>query len=122
MTGEQAAFGATETQQEQVLPFDEYNSLPDAYMMSTYGMTSEEGRQGIQFREWNGTIAQMLSDPRCPVGEMIKNAHQDNGTEGVQQAFLGLRMMAPDVKIEVSPKDGTTYALFGATEPKKKVI
>lgn len=104
------------------LVFDENGSLPNEHMMTNYGMTSEEGQQYVEFGSWKGTVAQMLSDPRCPVGATVREAHATEGIEGVQKAFEGLKMMAPKVDLVVSAKAVTDYERHGALAPKKKVI
>lgn len=103
------------------LVFDEHGSLPDEHMMATYGLTSEEGRQNIEFGQWKGTFAQMVSDERCPVGGMIKNAHASDGFEGTQRTLEGLKMMAPELQISIAPKTSEHYAWANVPEPKKKV-
>jgi hypothetical protein len=120
MGNEHMPAGAEQPKAE--LQFDDFGSLPDEHMMSLYGMSSEEGRQYIEFGTWKGTVAQMLADDRCPVGANVRTAHEERGIEGVQQTFEGLKMMGAKAEITVRPKTEIEYTLAGAPEPKKKVI
>lgn len=112
----------TEEQATVELEFDEHGSLPDSYMMEHYGLTSEEGRQLVEFGTYKGTFAQMVSDDKCPVGRNMRNAHAEEGFAGTQRTIEGLKMMAPNLKLEVAPKTSEHYTQARAPEPKKKVI
>lgn len=104
--------------------FDEFNSLPDQFMMENFGLTSEEGRAEISFGPWKGTWAQMLADPKCPFGDQVRQAHLEGGVEGTQRVVEGAKMMGAQTDIVVRPKEEIEYALAGALTPgaKKKVL
>ena len=117
-------------QEHLVVPeYDEFGSLPDSYLMTHYGITSEEGRQVFQFGEYNGTLAQMVNeipDPVtgkvCPMGSMVRKAHDGEGSQGVQRVVDGAKMMGAEGDITIAPKFQEDYARVKAQYPKKKVI
>ncbi len=103
------------------LVLDEFGSLPDTYMMRDFGMTSIEGRQEVEFGKWKGTVAQMLNDPGCPVGAVIRTAHREGGVEGVKKAFEGFKMIDPKININVDPKTYKDYEKHGLQDPKNSI-
>ena len=115
-----------ETGQHTIPEFDEFGSQPDHYLLTNYGITSEEGRQTIEFDGRSGTLAQMLDEtpnPQtgkvCPIGSMFRKAHAEGGVAAVQKSFEGLKMMNAKTEAVISDKNELDYLLAGATVPEK---
>lgn len=77
-------------------------SLNEANLTRMYGLGIKEAMQEVRFGNYTGTVAQMLDDVRCPVGETMRAAYQQKGIDGVIGAFEGLRMMAPGFKVDIT--------------------
>jgi hypothetical protein len=111
--------------------FEVSGTLPDDYMMTHFGITSEEGRQYMEFGDYKGPLAEMLIEvPHpvtgkvCPVPAMLRKAHAEKGVGGVKEAFEGMKMMGATADVVIRDKTELDYVLVGATapDPKKKLI
>jgi hypothetical protein len=71
----------------------EDGSLNEELLNKKYGLGVEEANQIVSFGNYTGTVAQMLSDEKCPVGGMVSTAYEDKGIEGVAEQFKLLKVM-----------------------------
>lgn len=105
--------------------FQQDGSLNEQHLGEQYGIGILEAEQVVTFGTYTGSVAQMLADPRCPVGGMIRTAYNDGGLEGVAQKFGVLNQMDPKFKVEISEETivREEVKMFEATkapEPEKK--
>lgn len=96
-------FPSTENEQKEAIFFDD-GSLNETALQQRFGIGREEAMQPVAFGSYNGTVAQMLSDERCPVGGMLEGAYQERGIEGVEEKFKSLSQIDPQFKVELSPQ------------------
>lgn len=80
-------------------------SLNEAALNERYGLGIEEASQPVTFGAYTGTVAQMLSDDRCPVGGMVQEAYQERGIEGVAEKLRTLGAL--DSRFSVSISEAT---------------
>lgn len=82
----------------------------EVFYLERFGITLEEAEQTVQAGRWTGTLGQMLTDPKCPVGEAVQQAHQEGGREAAQQKLTSLQAFYPEfsVKFEERPEADTT--------------
>jgi hypothetical protein len=78
-------------------------SLNEDLLSQRYGLGIEEASQEVSFGSYRGTVAQMLSDERCPVGAMVSTAYQEKGLDGVVERFKSLAQMDPQFSIRITP-------------------
>lgn len=83
------------------------------YFLDKYGLGPEEVNSPIQFGGYEGTVAEMLEDGRCPVGNALAEGYRSGGIEGVATKIAGLQMVFGEFTIPISDKtrsfhEGTT--------------
>lgn len=88
-------------------------------LQASFGLSWEEGQQRVEAGQYNGTLAQMLLDPKCPVGPGVQEAYQkgqleDRGVEAVQEKLDSFKMVFSNFKADVGER-------FVAAEAKKKL-
>jgi hypothetical protein len=66
----------------------------EEYFQQVFGLGREELEQTVTFGGHTGTVAQMLTDEKCPVGSMIGQAYRQEGLAGVQEKLGLLTQMA----------------------------
>jgi hypothetical protein len=84
--------------------FDD-GSLNEAFLADRFGIGDQEAMQEVTFGSYTGTVAQMLSDEKCPVGGMVSSAYAERGIEGVDGMFKILSEM--DSRFSVRVTDAT---------------
>ncbi len=72
------------------------------YFLDTYGLGPEEIETTITFGTYTGTVAEMLVDERCPVGNIVADAYATEGIAGVEAKLTGMRMVYGDFKLDIS--------------------
>jgi len=77
-------------------------SLNEALLSERWGLGIEEASQHVTFGAYTGTVAQMLSDERCPVGGMIEGAYREEGIKGVVAKLKTLGDLDPRFSVEVT--------------------
>ncbi|HUY53441.1 MAG TPA: hypothetical protein VMV24_02610 [Candidatus Dormibacteraeota bacterium] len=65
-------------------------SLNESLLIEQYGIGAGEAMLEVTFGNYRGTIAQMLSNDKCPVGHMVKTAYEEKGLDGVVETFKTL--------------------------------
>lgn len=92
--------------QEQAPPqeavFHQDGSLNEAFLNDHFGIGAEEAEQQVSFGSYRGTVAQMLGDEKCPVGEMVSTAYQEKGVAGVAEKFKALGEMDPNFSVQIT--------------------
>ena len=68
-------------------------TLNEDFLRNQYGLEAEDAMQTVSFGNYTGTVAQMLSDERCPVGDMVRNAYHEKGLAGVEETFQKFSMV-----------------------------
>jgi hypothetical protein len=79
-------------------------SLNEALLGERYGIGVEEAGQEVTFGSYTGTVAQMLSDERCPVGGMVQSAYQEKGIDGVAEKLKTLSQLDPRFSVKIAPE------------------
>lgn len=89
---------------EATLPpiFNEDGSLNEGELSQQFGLGVTEATQVVNFGAYSGTVAEMLSDARCPVGGMVRKAFESKGIEGVVEKFEQLGQLDPQFKVKVA--------------------
>ena len=82
--------------------FHENGSLNEELLHNKFGIGIEEAVQLVSFGNHNGTVAQMLDDEKCPVGNMLAESYQEKGLEGVIEKFKFLEAMDKNFRVEVT--------------------
>ena len=82
--------------------FNQDGQLDESMLAEQYGLGVAEASQRVKFGSYEGTVAEMLDDARCPVGGMMRNAYQEGGIDGVVQKFQGLSMLDSSFQVAVS--------------------
>lgn len=100
MTGSEAFPDVGTASQEAV--FFEDGSLNETFLQQRFGIGVEEAMQQVAFGNYTGTVAQMLSDERCPIGGIVEGAYQARGIEGVEEKFKTFTLLDPKFKVEIS--------------------
>jgi hypothetical protein len=80
----------------------ENGELNEQLLAERYGLSPEDAAQEVTFGTYTGTVAQMLSDERCPVGSMVETAYAESGIEGVSEKFKTLAQLDPRFTVEIS--------------------
>lgn len=91
---------------EGVIPeaiFLDDGSLNEAVLRQRFGIGADEAAQEVTFSSYQGTVAQMLADEKCPVGGMVESAYREHGIAGVEEKFKQLGQMDPRFEIKISP-------------------
>lgn len=87
-------------------------SLEAHDLLLRFGMSEIEGAQYMSAFGHEGTVAEMLANPKCPVGAMVMAAHERGGITEVNQTFGQLNAMsAGAVNIVVAEKTEADYEL-----------
>ena len=68
-------------------------TVNEDFLKEQYGLGIEEANQIVSFGKYTGTMAQMLGDEKCPVGEMVSSAYKEKGLDGVEETFKNLRAL-----------------------------
>src|SRR5579885_3663292 len=68
----------------------------EVYYMENFGVTYEEAQQEVKAGEWSGTLGQMLTDPKCPVGPQVREAYKQGGMEAAHQKLDACKMLFPE--------------------------
>ena len=58
----------------------------------------------MSYGHYTGTLASMLTDERCPVGNVVAQAYEEKGLAGVEEKFMALSMMSNDFSVNISEK------------------
>ena len=93
---------AAQEQATQEAIFHHDGSLNEAFLSERFGIGAEEAMQQVTFGSYTGTVAQMLGDERCPVGEMVSTAYEEKGIEGVAEKFKTLGEMDPRFSVKIT--------------------
>jgi len=97
--------GFSPATQEQALQqeaiFHQDGSLNEAFLGERFGIGVDVATQEVSFGRYRGTVAQMLADGGCPVGEMVSTAYQEKGIAGVAEKFKALSAMDPNFSVEI---------------------
>lgn len=81
--------------------FNPDGSINEKVLKHEYGLEAEEASQEVVFGSYKGTVAEMLGDRRCPVGEMVRSAYKQTGLAGVVGQFEALSAMDPNFQVEI---------------------
>jgi hypothetical protein len=84
--------------------FYEDGSINEAFLAENYGLGIEEASQEVQFGSYKGTVAHMLADEACPMGDKVQEAYREDGIEGVSKVFDGISQLDNNFKVEISAK------------------
>lgn len=84
--------------------FYEDGSINETFLVENYGLGVEEASQEVQFGSYKGTVAHMLADEACPMGEKVQEAYREDGIEGVSKVFDGISLLDNNFKVEISAK------------------
>jgi hypothetical protein len=84
--------------------FFEDGTLNEDVLGQQFGLGAAEAMQEVTFGSYTGTAAEMLADPKCPVGGMIKKAYAEEGIDGVERKFASLQDMDPEFKFTITPE------------------
>jgi len=74
----------------------------DPSMIERFGLGPEEANTVVSYGNYTGTLATMLNDERCPVGNVIADAYQQEGIAGVETKFTALSMMSNEFSVPIS--------------------
>lgn len=77
--------------------------LNDEFFRSNYGISLEEASQPIEAGQYRGTMGQMLTDEKCPVGAMVSEAFQEGGREAAQQKIESFKPIFPNFEPKFQP-------------------
>lgn len=69
-----------------------------------FGIGIEEANQRVQFGNYTGTVLDMLSDRRCPVGDKLHTTYLEAGIDGVVKQLEALSAMDPNFRVEITPQ------------------
>ena len=87
------------------VPSDAERLISEAELLTRFGLSAEEASQEVSFMNHTGTVASMVTDEKCPVGNLIEQRKQEEGIEGVQKVFQQLgEMSMGGVQVTVSEK------------------
>lgn len=104
---------------------DPAREYTDEYFRETFGLSREEADVPVQYRDYRGTMGQMLTDPGCPVGEDLKEEHQKGGRKAVIDRLTGYQSFFEGFKLgengDLKAKDLPEELPSQAQESKKKV-
>jgi hypothetical protein len=89
-----------QTAQEAI--FHQDGSLNEALLSERFGLGAEEAMQQVAFGSYTGTVAQMLGDEKCPVGDMVSTAYQEKGIDGVAEKFKTLGEMDSRFSVKIT--------------------
>jgi hypothetical protein len=81
--------------------FHQDGSLNEVSLGERFGIGVDVAMQEVTFGRYRGTVAQMLADGGCPVGEMVSTAYQEKGIAGVAEKFKALSEMDPNFSVEI---------------------
>jgi hypothetical protein len=76
----------------------------DPSIIERFGLGPEEANTIVSYGNYTGTLAAMLNDERCPVGNVIADAYQTEGIAGVETKFAALSMMSSDFAVSIGDK------------------
>jgi hypothetical protein len=76
----------------------------DPSMIERFGLGPEEANSVVSYGNYTGTLAAMLNDERCPVGNIVAEAYQQEGIVGVETKFAALSMMSNEFSVPISAK------------------
>jgi hypothetical protein len=76
----------------------------DPSMIERFGLGPEEANSVVSYGNYTGTLATMLNDERCPVGNIVADADQQEGIAGVETKFAALSMMSSEFSVPISAK------------------
>lgn len=78
----------------------------DGYYLDTYGLGPNELDQTISFNGHDGTVREMVDNPKCPVGGQLASAYAgdpENGVPGgftaVEQKLTALEMLGVSITV-----------------------
>jgi hypothetical protein len=60
-------------------------SLNETLLLKEYGLGAEEASRVVTFGTFQGTMEEVIANPNCPFGSMLKNAYQERGGAGVDE-------------------------------------
>lgn len=69
-------------------------SLDEAFIEREFGLGVEEANQIVRYKNYEGTLAQVLNDKDCPVRAMLRDAYEQNGIDGVNAAFGAINTLS----------------------------
>lgn len=84
--------------------FNSDGSLNEGVLDKHYGLGIREAQQEVTFGNYTGTVAEMLSDGRCPVGGRLETAYREDGIDGVVKQFEALSAMDPNFRVKITPQ------------------
>lgn len=76
----------------------------DPSLVDRFGLGPEEAATIISYGKYTGTLGAMLTDERCPVGNVIESAYEKDGISGVEAQFGALSVMASDFSVTISAR------------------
>ncbi len=79
-------------------------TLNEPLMIEQYGIGAEDSILEVSFGNYRGTVAQMLSNDQCPVGNMVSTAYRERGINGVAETFKNLEAMDSNFSARLSDK------------------
>jgi len=103
-----------QTTQEAI--FHQDGSLNEAFLNERYGIGTEEAMQQVFYGSFQGTVAQMLNNEKCPVGGILSTAYQEQGIEGVAEKLNAFSTIDPKFSVKI------TEATIQRENLKKKLI
>lgn len=68
-------------------------------LLATHGLSDLELNQIVSFAGHEGTVRDMITDQRCPVGAQIQMNFEREGFAGTEKAIAGLAMLGVHVQI-----------------------
>lgn len=98
MTGEAYPFAATLPEVEAVEEVN-YGDLLDRY-----GLGPEELDTEVSFGEYSGTLAEAVSDERCPVGGMLEKAYAEGGLEAIGRKLGAFSMLDEGFQVQIGDR------------------
>jgi hypothetical protein len=74
------------------------------YFLDKYGLGPEEVGATAQYGSHEGTVAEMLESPRCPVGEALADAYAAKGIQGVETKIDALKTVFDGLTLHVGER------------------
>jgi hypothetical protein len=74
------------------------------YFLDRYGLGPDEIGATAQYGSHEGTVAEMLESPRCPVGEALADAYAAKGIQGVETKIDALKTVFEGLTLHVGER------------------
>lgn len=98
-------------------------TINEQYGKESYGLDLEELSQVVSFREYSGSVAEMLNSPNCPIGGIVKEAYKKGGKEEVIDTMKNIQVLDENFNPKLKKpeiKNNTQEATKDIKDPKDK--